>query len=550
MRPFDPRLLRHARATRPLLLALGGLALVHVSLAVATAVLVAEVVTAVFEDGASLSDESTALLALGGVVLLRPVATYLQELAASRTSARVKRDLSDRMVDHVAALGPRWLVGARRSRLLVLLGEGLDALDEYFARYLPQLVYSLVIPLVVVVAVGSADLLSAVVIAVTLPLIPLFMVLIGWRTQAEQRKQWDALQTLSNHFLDVLRGLVTLKVFGRAEGQGRAIAEVGDRYRRRTMRVLRISFLSSFTLEVLATLSVAVVAVEIGLRLVEGTVGLQTALFVLVLAPEAYLPLRQVGVHYHASQAGLAAAEEAFEILETPLAPTSTGASTGTVELRQTGLELVDVRVRHPGRVHDSLHTTFAVRPGETVALMGPSGGGKSTALAVALGVIAPSAGEVRAGQESDPSAWRTQVGWLPQHPGFVRGTIADNVRVVAPQASDDEVTEALRLAGADFVESLPDGIHAVLGERGSGLSVGQRQRIALARVIVRKAGVLMLDEPTSGLDGVTERAVVQTIDELSRGRTVLLVAHRPALAATADRTVVVLPPRGGDDDA
>jgi ATP-binding cassette, subfamily C, bacterial CydCD len=547
VRPFDPRLLRYAGATRPLLAALAALAVVQVSLAVATAALVAEVVAAVFQEGASLADESAALMALGGVVLLRPLATYLQELAASRTSARVKRDLSDHVVDHVAALGPRWLVGARRSRLLVLLGEGLDALDQYFARYLPQLVSSLVIPLVVVVAVGSADLLSAVVIAVTLPLIPVFMVLIGWRTQAEQRKQWDALQTLSNHFLDVLRGLVTLKVFGRAEGQGRAIAEVNDRYRRRTMRVLRISFLSSFTLELLATLSVAVVAVEIGLRLVEGSVGLQTALFVLVLAPEAYLPLRQVGVHYHASQEGLAAAEEVFAILETPLSP---AAPAEPLDLARTGLQLDDVRVRHPGRVHDSLHTTFQVLPGETVALMGPSGGGKSTALGVALGVVAPDAGRVRAGSASDPAAWRTQVGWLPQHPGFVRGTIADNVRVVAPQASDDEVVEALRLAGADFVESLPVGIHTVLGERGSGLSVGQRQRIALARVIVRRARVLMLDEPTSGLDGVTERTVVRTIEELSRGRTVLLVAHRPALAATADRTVLVLPPGGGDDDA
>lgn len=546
MRPFDPRLLSHARATRPLLLALGVLAFVHAVLAVAAAALIALVVTEVFQDGASLVDVSGALLGLGAIALARPAATYLQELAASRASARVKRDLSEQVVAHVAALGPSWLVGARRSRLVVLLGEGLDALDEYFARYLPQLVSSMVIPVVVVVAVGSADVLSAVVIAVTLPLIPVFMVLIGWRTQVEQRKQWDALQTLSNHFLDVLRGLVTLKVFGRATGQARAIAEVNDRYRRRTMRVLRISFLSSFTLELLATLSVAVVAVEIGLRLVEGGLGLQTALFVLVLAPEAYLPLRQVGVHFHASQAGLAAAEEVFAILETPL-PAS---ADDRVDPAESGLVLDGVRVRHPDRLHDSLAVTFEVRPGETVALMGPSGGGKSTALGVALGVVAPTEGEVRVGSSSNPAAWRAQVGWLPQHPGFVRGSIADNVRVVAPEASDVEVTDALRRAGADFVEQLPEGINTALGERGAGLSVGQRQRLAIARVVVRDARVLMLDEPTSGLDGGTERAVVRTLEELSTGRTVLLVAHRPALAATADRTVVVLPPGGDDADA
>ncbi len=543
MRPFDPRLLRHAQATRGLLIGLGFLAFVQVVLAIALAALIAVIVTAVFVDQSELSDVSAELLALLLVVVLRPLTGYAQESASARAAARVKAELAGQVVAQVARLGPSWLVSARRSRLVVLLTSGLDALDEYFSRYLPQLVATLIIPLVVVIAIAVVDPLSAVVIAVTVPLIPLFMVLIGWRTQVEQRRQWDALQTLSGHFLDVLHGLITLKIFGRSQGQVRAIAEVSERYRSRTMKVLRISFLSSFALELLATLSVAVVAVEVGLRLIEGGITFQAALFVLVLAPEAYLPLRQVGVHYHASQAGLAAAEEVFELIESPVPDVPGGAP----DLRRETVSLENVRVHHEGRVQDSLATSFEVAPGETVALLGPSGGGKSTALACLLGVATPTSGEVRAGDCSAAAQWRNQIAWMPQHPGFVRGTVADNVRVVAPSASDAVVADALRRAGADFVGDLPLGIDTVLGEQGAGLSVGQRQRIALARVFVRDTPLAALDEPTAGLDGVTERAVVAAIGELGGERTLVLVAHRPALAASADRTVVITP--GGDHD-
>jgi ATP-binding cassette subfamily C protein CydCD len=411
-------------------------------------------------------------------------------------------------------------------------------LDEYFARYLPQLVYSAIIPLVVVVTVACVDWLSALVIALTLPLIPLFMVLIGWRTQTEQDRQWNSLQTLSGHFLDVLRGLVTLKIFGRSQGQDAAIADVSERYRARTMKVLRISFVSSFTLELLATLSVAIVAVEIGLRLIEGQLSLQTGLFVLILAPEAYLPLRQVGVHFHASQSGLAAAQEAFEILEETAPP----APDRSVALVGTPIHL-DARVRHPERSTESLVARFDVRPGRTLALVGPSGGGKSTALGCLMGVVTATGGGVDAGGVTDACLWRDQIAWMPQHPGYIQGSIADNVRVVAPLATDREVTEALVRAGAGFVSELPAGIDTPLGEQGLGLSVGQRQRVALARVFVRQTAVALLDEPTAGLDGATERAVVDAIKTLAGERTVVVVAHRPALAATADETVVIRPP-------
>ncbi len=543
MRPFDPRLLRYARATRGLLIGLGLLAVVQAAVAIALAGLIAFTVTAVFEDGETLAGLTAPLGALLVVVTLRAITQYLQESWSARASARVKAELADELVAHVAALGPSWLVTARRSRLVLLLSSGLDALDEYFARYLPQLVASLVVPVLVLAALAVADPLSAVIVAVTLPLIPLFMVLIGWRTQVEQRRQWNALQTLGGHFLDVLRGLVTLKVFGRADGQAVAIAEVSERYRRRTMRVLRISFLSSFTLELLATLSVAIVAVEVGLRLVGGAMNLQTALFVLVLAPEAYLALRQVGVHYHASQAGLAAAEELFGILEVD-APRAVD---GTVDLRHCTLQLDGIAVQHDDRADPSLVTTFDVKPGETVALVGPSGGGKSTALGCLLGTVEPTSGVVRAGDSEVPAAWRSQIAWMPQHPGFVRGSIADNVRVVAPAASDADVEWSLQRAGADFVAELAQGIDTPLGEGGEGLSVGQRQRLALARVFVRQTPVAVLDEPTAGLDGGTERTVVSAISSLRGERTVVVVAHRPALADQADRVVVIAPPpRGG----
>jgi ATP-binding cassette, subfamily C, bacterial CydCD len=538
VRPFDPRLLRYARVTRGLLIGLSALGLVHVLLAVALAALIAEGVTSVFEDGEQLNDLRGVVIALLVVVLLRATVVLLQERLSARASAKVKATLSEQVVTHVAELGPAWLVSARRSRLIVLLASGLDALDEYFARYLPQLVYSAIIPLVVVVTVAYVDWLSALVIALTLPLIPLFMVLIGWRTQTEQDRQWNSLQTLSGHFLDVLRGLVTLKIFGRSQGQDAAIADVSERYRARTMKVLRISFVSSFTLELLATLSVAIVAVEIGLRLIEGQLSLQTGLFVLILAPEAYLPLRQVGVHFHASQSGLAAAQEVFEILEETAPP----APDRSVALVGTPIHL-DARVRHPERSTESMVARFDVRPGRTLALVGPSGGGKSTALGCLMGVVTATGGGVDAGGVTDACLWRDQIAWMPQHPGYIQGSIADNVRVVAPLATDREVTEALVRAGAEFVSELPAGIDTPLGEQGLGLSVGQRQRVALARVFVRQTAVALLDEPTAGLDGATERAVVDAIKTLAGERTVVVVAHRPALAATADETVVIRPP-------
>ncbi|MFC8506350.1 thiol reductant ABC exporter subunit CydD [Streptomyces sp. NPDC057131] len=540
MKPIDPRLLHHARATRFFLMAVVGLGLVGAVLVITQAMLIAEVVVGAFQKGLSVSGLTTPLLLLAGVAAGRGLVAWLTELAAHRASAAVKSELRGRLLRHAAGLGPGWLSGQKAGSLAALATRGVDALDDYFARYLPQLGLAVVVPVAVLARIVTEDWVSAAIIVVTLPLIPVFMILIGWYTQARMDRQWKLLSRLSGHFLDVVAGLPTLKVFGRAKAQAENIRSITAQYRRATMRTLRIAFLSSFALELLATLSVALVAVTIGMRLVHGELDLYTGLVILILAPEAYLPLRQVGAQYHAAAEGLAAAEEIFEVLQNPAPRGGTGPVPDSPRL-----ELDRVTVRHAGRAEPSLDAaTLTVEPGETVALVGPSGAGKSTLLDVVLGFVAPEeGGSVRVGGSDlaslDLEEWRSRIAWVPQRPYLFAGTIAENVRLARPDASDEAVRRALRDAGAeDFVAELPEGTATVLGEDGAGLSAGQRQRLALARAFLADRPLLLLDEPTAALDGETEAAVVDAVRRLAAGRTVLLVVHRPALLAVADRVV------------
>ncbi|MFB7542823.1 thiol reductant ABC exporter subunit CydD [Streptomyces zaomyceticus] len=538
VKPIDPRLLRYARATRVFLISVVVLGLVGAALVIAQAMLIAEIVVGSFQKGQSVSDLTTALLLLVGVAAARALVSWLTELAAHRASAAVKSELRGRLLLRAAALGPGWLSGQKTGSLIALATRGVDALDDYFARYLPQLGLAVVVPVAVLARIVTEDWVSAAIIVVTLPLIPVFMILIGWYTQARMDRQWKLLSRLSGHFLDVVAGLPTLKIFGRAKAQAESIRAITSEYRQATMRTLRIAFLSSFALELLATLSVALVAVTIGMRLVHGELDLYTGLVILILAPEAYLPLRQVGAQFHAAAEGLAAAEEIFDVLEEPVRDGGTGAAPDSVRL-----ELEGVTVRHAGRAEPSLDaTTLTVEPGETVALVGPSGAGKSTLLDVVLGFAVPEeGGSVRVGGEElsslDLEAWRSRIAWVPQRPYLFAGTVAENVRLARPDASDEAVRAALRDAGADgFVAGLPQGLNTPLGEDGAGLSAGQRQRLALARGFLADRPLLLLDEPTAALDGETEAGVVDAVRRLAVGRTVLLVAHRPALLAVADR--------------
>ncbi|WP_327422781.1 thiol reductant ABC exporter subunit CydD [Streptomyces sp. NBC_01230] len=543
MKPIDPRLLRHARATRLFLAAVVALGVVGAVLVIAQAMLIAEVVVGGFEDGLTVPGLRTPLILLVAVALGRALVSWLTELAAYRASAAVKSELRGRLLDRAAALGPDWLSGQRTGSLVALATRGVDALDDYFARYLPQLGLAVVVPVAVLARIVTEDWVSAAIIVVTLPLIPLFMILIGWATQSRMDRQWQLLSRLSGHFLDVVAGLPTLKVFGRAKAQAESIRTITSQYRRATLRTLRIAFLSSFALELLATLSVALVAVTIGMRLVHGELDLYTGLVVLILAPEAYLPIRQVGAQYHAAAEGLSAAEEIFAILETE--PRTGGAADIPPSLR---LELEGVTVRHEGRVEPSLDgASLVVDEGETVALVGPSGVGKSTLLNVVLGFTTPDEGRIRVGGIDLATLalerWRERIAWVPQRPQLFAGTIAENVRLARPDADDSAVTAALRDAGAyDFVTELPDGAQTLLGEDGAGLSAGQRQRLALARAFLADRPLLLLDEPTASLDGETEAGIVEAVRRLAAGRTVLLVVHRPALLSVADRVVVLEP--------
>lgn len=548
-RVIDLRLLSHARAAGVFVAASVALGIAAGLLIVAQAWLIARIVSGAFIDGRGPGALELPLALLLAVAPARALVAWAGELAAVRCSAGSKSEIRVQLLraaaERSAAGG-----GGRPGPLAVLATRGIDALDDYFAEYLPQVFLAVIVPVIVVAAVLTADWVSAAIILVTIPLIPLFMALVGASTRERMDRQMQVLQRLGGHFLDVVAGLPTLKTFGRSRAQAQTIATVTDEFRRTTDSTLRITFLSSLILELLATISVAMVAVAIGLRLMDGAMTLRAGLFALVLAPEAYLPLRRLGAGYHASAEGLAAADAAFA--EIGRAPVRRGGRAVPPDPARSVIELRGVSAVYPGRRTPALEdVSLEVRPGEVLALCGPSGCGKSTALAVMLGLLAPTSGEALAGgteiQGLDLPAWHARLAWLPQRPYLFAGTIAENVRLGPASAGDEDVRRALGEVGLlEAVERRPGGIHSKLGDAGAGLSAGERRRLALARVILRDAPLLLLDEPTAGLDGESERIVLGALQRARAGRTVVLVAHRPALLALADRRVDLSRPTGG----
>jgi thiol reductant ABC exporter CydD subunit len=559
--PVDPRLLRYAKAARGYLVVTVALGLAGTALILAQAGLLAHALaTAARGDMASaLADTLIALLI---VVILRAAVTCGGEVTALRAAAAVKSQLRGALTARALRLGPGWLGGQRAGEIATLSTRGLDGLDSYFARYLPQLVLGVLVPIAVVARVAVADWISAVVIAVTLPLIPVFAVLVGWHTKAQTRRQWRLLAILGGHFLDVVEGLPTLKVFGRARAQEQVIAKVTDDYRKATMGTLRVAFLSALVLELAAAVATALVAVEVGLRLLYGHLDYETALLVLLLTPEAFLPLRAVGAQFHASMEGAAAAGRVFEILDTALPdgpqaqpiepgqaaqPGRATAGTVTADLRVAELRLDGITVTYPGRPRPALDEIgLTIAPGERIMLTGPSGAGKSTLLALLLRFLAPTAGTVEAGggdvAAMDLEQWRRQIAWVPQRPYLFTGSAADNIALGQPGASRAAIGRAARLAGAaEFIDSLPSGYDTPLGERGLRLSAGQRQRIVLARAFLRDAPLLLLDEPTAHLDPAGARLIASTLDALLADRTVILISHGQGLPAGSGWRVVRL---------
>src|SRR5271165_683841 len=529
MRAFDSRLPRYARAAAGSLLTTVLLGLVTTGLVIAQAGLLAHVL-ATAAHGTGLSALRGTILALLLVLAARAAVAYGGEVAALRAAARIKSQLRRGLIARALRLGPSWLSGQRPGEITTLAVTGLDALDAYFARYLPSLVLACLVPLAVLARVTAADWLSGLVIAVTLPLIPLFAILIGSYSAARTRRQWLLLSRLGGHFLDVVEGLPTLKAFGRARTQAEVIRNVTGEYRTATMAALRITFLSALVLELSAALATALVAVEVGLRLLAGHIGYETALLVLLLTPEAYLPLLNVGAQFHASAEGTAAAQRALDILELP-EPAAPAQGKSEPDLRTQPVTLTDVVLEYPGRAAALRGVSLTISPGERILLTGPSGAGKSSLLALLLRFCEPTAGRIGVGATDlaaiPHASWRRQIAWVPQRPYLFAGTVAENIALGAPDATPAAIRRAARLAGAEeFIDALPGGFSAFLPERGLILSAGQRQRVALARAFLRDAPLVLLDEPTAHLDPAGARQIMAVIETLMAGRTVILVTH------------------------
>ncbi|HET8992213.1 MULTISPECIES: thiol reductant ABC exporter subunit CydD [unclassified Rhodococcus (in: high G+C Gram-positive bacteria)] len=546
--PIDPRLWRYSAAARGYLVLTVITSLVDVAMVIAAALMIGTVLAGVITtDARSLGDWSTELGLLAAVVVVRVAVTWLHSRYAHRSATRVIAELEHEVLDAATTLPPREL-DPRRDEIATVLTRGLDGLGDYLTGYIPALLLAVTLTPITIVVIATQDLTSALIVVITLPLIPIFMILIGVLTKGKADRTLSAMTTLSSQLLDLVAGLPTLRALGRERGPEARVRQLGEDHRRTTMSALRVAFLSGTVLEFLATLSVALVAVAIGLRLVTGDMALEAGIIALILAPEAYRPLRTVGSKFHAAEDGMAAAERAFAILDSvgtgaPRPPA--GPTKHRNPSRGSAPELVFDGLSVAGRDGYAPHRFSAVcRPGEITVLTGPNGSGKSTALLALLGLAEAAEGLVTVDGASAEGTdqWWNRVAWLPQRPVLVPGTLADNLQLTGADPATPELDEICVATGFDAVlADLPDRWDTVVGADGTGLSLGQRQRLALTRTLASPRDVLLLDEPTAHLDDVTEVTVLNTLrDRAEAGRTVVIVAHRPSLLAIADRVVAV----------
>ena len=539
---FDRRLFSEARAQRLLLWTGLLLNLMSAVMVVLQAWFLAQVISAVFLGQQDAQAVWPLMRRLGLAILLRALAAGAGETVARLTGARIIEDLRKRMFAQLIALGPAAIQRERSGELAATLVEGADSLKAYFGEYLPAIGQAAVLPLAIVIAVLPLDPLSGFVLLVTAPLIPYFMLLIGRMAERRTQRQWKTLGRLGAHFLDVMQGLRTLKLFGRSRPQADSIRSVSRAYAAATLDVLRVAFLSALALELLATISTAIVAVEIGLRLLYSRILFEQALFILILAPEFYLPLRNLGARFHAGMSGINAAARIFEIMDQVPAQKGEAAPSGELQL----ISFANVSYQYPSSQEPVVeHATFELQPGTLTALVGPSGAGKSTLMHMLLGFIPPLDGSIRVNGTDlaslDPEAWRAMLAWVPQQPYLFNDSIAANLRLASPQARDAQLWAALEQAQlAETVRSLPDELETPINERGARLSGGQAQRLALARAYLKDAPLLLLDEPTAHLDAQTGAAVSAALSAWRARRMVLVIAHLPETMQQADQILLV----------
>ncbi|WP_336643507.1 thiol reductant ABC exporter subunit CydD [Microbacterium sp. MMO-113] len=548
MKPVDPRLLRYAAAARGFLLASAAIGILQTAVTIAFAWLLTEAVVGAIAG----RDVTATLLWLLGTALLRGLLIAASDAAGTQAAARTGMQLRAALVAAVGRLGPGWLAQRNQTQVAVTAGHGLEALDAYFARYIPQLVLTVIATPVLVAVMWWQDWPSGLTAVITLPLIPLFLILIGIATRTVQKKQWQTLQHLAARFADTVQGLSTLRLFGRDRRAADRIEVTADEYRRETMKVLRFSFLSGFAMELLSSLAVALIAVAVGFRLLSGDLSLEVGLFVLLLAPEAFLPIRQVGVQFHAAAEGVAATEDVFDVLDaardrdrggvrphdpgTDARPNPVDSSGSRADVVPAGRELVVEGLR----VRDLPPVSFVAEPGSVTLIEGPSGSGKSSLLAALRGAVESTGTATWGGRdiaELAPSDW---LAWAGQTPGLMRGTVAENVALGDAAPDLARVRSALDAACAEGIEA-----DRVLGVQGAGLSGGQVQRVAVARALYRHDGMpgrlLALDEPSSALDADTEERLWRSLRaRADAGATVLLVSHRRSARGIADRIVAL----------
>ncbi len=512
---------------------------------IAQMTLLSRIVDRVFLTHERLVQEWSLLLLLLCAIVVRAGLVWGREVTAQQGAIRIKSELRERLLAHLLQLGPAYSRSERTGELVATANEGIERLDAYVSRYLPQMVLSVLVPLLIAVFILPLDWISAVLLLVTGPIIPLLMILVGSYAEEHIQRQWIDLSRMSAHFLDAVQGLPTLQLFGRSSAQRERIAQISDRFRERTMKVLRFAFLSGGVLEFLTAIAIGLIAVTLGVRLLDGGITFERAFLVLLLAPEFYRPLRELGVHHHAGMEGNAAAKRIVEILETPT-PVRTDAGSPKHTVGPLAIELTSVTYTYAGSDRPALRGINLTLPaGTCTALVGRSGAGKSTLVNLLLRFIDAQSGTITVNGipliDLPVETWREYVALVPQRPYLFYGSVRANIRLARPSASDHEVACAAELAGAvEFIAGLPQGYDTGIGERGTRLSAGQAQRIAIARAFLKDAPLLILDEPTSSLDPESETLIRHALERLMHDRTVLVIAHRFNTIAHAEQIAVL----------